>query len=117
MMMISLVLAILINTVSAFYLKEVTQLPFLLYLWKDIFIILMFQQIWSVIHSTVNVKRAKYLYGLLFGMGGLGSIAGSLVPTMLAIVMGSDKLLLTTLLPYCIVGICFSFAMNARKKN
>ncbi len=116
MMFISLLLAIIVNTISAFYLKEVIQLPFILYLWKDIFIILMFQQIWSVIHATVNVKRAKYLYGLLFGMGGLGSIAGSLVPTKLAMILGSDRLLLTTLIPYCIVGVCFFFAMAERKK-
>ncbi len=109
MMAISIGTAFLMNTISAFYLKTIPFLPFILYLWKDIFIILMFQQLWSVIHATVNISKAKYLYGIVFGMGGLGSVFGSLFPNFLAVSMGTEKLLLTTLNLYFIVLTVYYF--------
>ena len=58
---------------------------------------LMFQQLWSVIHSTISFGRAKYLYGLFFGMGALGAAIGSILPGYFAVKMGSESLLMATL--------------------
>jgi AAA family ATP:ADP antiporter len=102
------------NTFSAFYLKQFHFLPFILYLWKDIFVILMFQQLWSVIHATMNIARAKYLYGIVFGMGGLGSVAGSLMTGFFAVHLGSEKLLLTTLPFYFLIIISYCVALHVR---
>jgi AAA family ATP:ADP antiporter len=116
MMLLSILVAIGINGFCAFYLTTFSWLPFLLYLWKDIFIILMFQQLWSVIHATINIDRAKYLYGILFGMGGIGSVIGSLFPGFLAVSMGSERLLLTTLPFYILVVLAYSLALRIREK-
>lgn len=116
MMVIGVVVATCVNVFSAYFLQSIVWLPFVLYLWKDIFIILMFQQIWSVIHATVNISRAKYLYGIFFGMGGLGSVCGSLVPGFLAVRMGTEKLLLTTLPYYLVVIITYQAALKIREK-
>jgi hypothetical protein len=96
MMLLSILVAIGINGFCAFYLTTFSWLPFLLYLWKDIFIILMFQQLWSVIHATINIDRAKYLYGILFGMGGIGSVIGILFPGFLALYFSGSCLLLSS---------------------
>lgn len=116
MMKLSLWMATIINLLAAFYLTNIPGLPFLLYLWKDIFIILMFQQIWSVIHATVNINKAKYLYGIFFGMGGLGSVFGSCVPSYLAVSLGTEKLLLFTLPLYLLTLITYYVAMWEREK-
>jgi|JI9StandDraft_1071089.scaffolds.fasta_scaffold22958_3 AAA family ATP:ADP antiporter len=116
MLILSICLAFCINLFSAFYLTSFSFLPFLLYLWKDIFIILMFQQLWSVIHATINIDRAKYLYGIFFGMGGLGSVVGSLVPGFLAVRLGSEKLLLITLPFYLLICLCYCLALQKREK-
>ncbi len=116
MMGISISMGILINVFSAFYLTSISWLPFALYLWKDIFIILMFQQLWSVIHATVNISKAKYLYGIFFGMGGLGSVFGSLFPSFLAVSLGTEKLLLTTIPFYIIVRVLFQYALQKREE-
>jgi AAA family ATP:ADP antiporter len=116
MLILSVSLALLMNTFSAFYLKEFHFLPFILYLWKDIFVILMFQQLWSVIHATMNIARAKYLYGIVFGMGGLGSIAGSLMTGFFAVTLGSEKLLLITLPFYFIIIASYCIALQVRNK-
>jgi ATP/ADP translocase len=84
--------------------------PWLIFLhfgWKDIYILLMFKQLWSLIHTTISQERAKYLYGFIFGMGTLGSIVGSLVPSFLAEVVGSRSLLLATLPLYTALLFCY----------
>lgn len=88
-------------------LKHIPALPFLLYLWKEVYIMLMFQQLWSVIHSTIRFKEARYLYGLFFAIGALGATSGSLLPGFLAVKMGSEWLLLATLPLYLLLGFCY----------
>lgn len=94
------------NVLGGFFLKSNFYFPFLFYIWKDIYILLLFQQLWSVIHSTIASSRAKYLYGFIFAVGASGSIVGSMVPGFLAVKVGSESLLLYSL-PFCIGLIIF----------
>ncbi|VHO03137.1 Npt1/Npt2 family nucleotide transporter [Candidatus Rhabdochlamydia sp. T3358] len=104
-----------INYSCAFLVKQYSFLSFFLYVWKDVYVMLMFQQLWSVIHSTVSLKRAKYLYGIFFGVGGLGSLAGSLLPGFFAVKMGSESLLYMTLPLYlCLTA---AFMLTLKKSN
>lgn len=83
----------LINLLAAVFLSKVFVFPFFFYLWKEIFILLLFQQLWSVIHSTVSPEKAKYFYGPLFAIGSIGSILGSTIPGFCAVKAGSANLL------------------------
>lgn len=65
--------------------------------WKEVYIMLMLQQLWSVVHATLTMQRAKYLYGLLFAGGGAGGIVGSMVPGLFAVNLGSEQLLYAAL--------------------
>lgn len=116
MLGLTILIATAINIFAAFYLQKFHFLPFLLYVWKDIFVILMFQQMWSVIHATVNISKAKYLYGIFFGAGGLGSVTGSMVPGFMAVWLGSEHLLLTTIPFYIVVTFFYFIALNSREK-
>ncbi|NGX45975.1 MAG: hypothetical protein K940chlam2_01156 [Chlamydiae bacterium] len=78
-------------------------LSFPFYVWKEVYILLMFQQLWSLIHATVNLKRARYLYGVIFGIGGIGSICGSTLPTFFAVSMGSESMLFFSLPIYALL--------------
>lgn len=114
MLILSVLCAICMNSFSAFYVGQFHFLPFILYLWKDIFVILMFQQLWSVIHATMKTSRAKYLYGMVFGVGGLGSVAGSLLTGCFAVSLGSEKLLLTTIPFYFVIIVSYCVALRVR---
>lgn len=83
-------------------------LSFFFYVWKEIYILLMFQQLWSVIHATIALDRAKYLYGIIFGVGGIGSIFGSAFPGFFAINYGSEKLLYLSFPFYLILLFFFT---------
>ncbi len=85
------------NLFCATWISEVSFLPFAFYIWKDVYVLLMFQQLWSVIHSTMKIENAKYLYGFLFGIGALGAFTGSFIPGFCAVQMGSESLLNFTL--------------------
>jgi AAA family ATP:ADP antiporter len=69
-------------------------LSFVQYAWKDIYIILMLKQVWSMIHTTIPVERSKTLYGCIYGMGTLGAIGGSLIPAHLATWIGAENILM-----------------------
>lgn len=95
------------NCMAATQISSHKALPFLFYAWKDVYVMLMFQLLWSVIHSTVELGRARYLYGLLFGIGAIGGLCGSLVPGFLAVKMGSESLLFSTLPLYLVLGMSY----------
>lgn len=98
------------NVLSGLYVAENSFLSFLLYVWKDIYVLLMFQQLWSVIHTRTEMSKAKYLYGILFGVGGCGAIFGSMVPSFLAVKMGSEHLLFLTV-PLYLLFVGFYYLM------
>lgn len=95
------------NTVAGFYLKSMPGLPFLYFMWKEVYILLMFQQIWSVIQYTMKPGRAKYLYGLIFAVGGAGGALGSLIPGFLAVKMGSENLLFMSIPLSCLFALLY----------
>ncbi len=103
-----------INIFCSQYLDQIWYLPFLLYIWKDIYIMLMFHQLWSVIHSTVNLSRARYLYGIFYAVGGTGSAIGCTIPGFFAIQYGSQYLLLATLIPLSVLTLFYFLCLRVR---
>lgn len=113
-LLFSTLFSVAIFTFSAFYLHKIACLPFLLYIFKDIYIMLLFQQLWSVIHSTVPQARAKYLYGIFYGTGGLGAILGSLIPGFFSVRFGSQTLLLITPVFAALLTLCYALVLRMR---
>lgn len=100
------------NIFCAIFMKQFSALPFIFYIWKEIYVLLMFQQLWSVIHSTIKLDKAKYLYGLLFAVGGLGGALGSILPGFFAVKMGSENLLYTTLPIYLALIVAYFWMLK-----
>ena len=110
MFLCSIAMTMGVNVISGIYVTQHPFLSFLLYVWKDIYVLLMFQQLWSVIHTRTEMSKAKYLYGILFGVSGCGAIFGSMVPSFLAVRMGSEHLLFMTV-PLYLLFIGFYYLM------
>lgn len=117
MLWISIALAITINLFASAYHASFGWVAFVLYLWKDIYIMLLFQQLWSLIHATFDIDRAKYMYGVFYGVGGLGSCFVSLIPGCFAVSLGSHNLLFCTIPIYLIIGWFFSKAVDCQGNN
>ena len=102
----------LIHLFCGFALHQFPGLIFFQFIWKDIYILLMFKQLWSMIHSTIDSKRAKYLYGLIFSMGTIGSIVGSLIPGFCAVGLGSEKIFFASLPIYFLLYLSYRAAFH-----
>ena len=96
-------IVVVIHLICGFLLPTFPHLIFFHFCWKDIYIRLMFQQLWSMIHSTISAQRAKYIYGMIFGVGTCGGILGSLVPGLLATKLGSTQLFFFTVPIYSLL--------------
>lgn len=92
-----------INTLCAFLFPYLPQIVFIQYAWKDIYILLMFKQIWSMILATLPSARAKVFYGFIYSMGTLGGVFGNMIPGFFAMTLGSEKLLYLTLPIYSLL--------------
>lgn len=103
---------IAVHIVCAFFLQLFPKFILFQFIMKDIYIVLMFKQLWSMIHSTIPASRAKYLYGSIFGVGTLGAIAGSLIPSFGAVYIGSEQLFLFTLPFYLILFFSYRAAFK-----
>lgn len=96
-----------IHLICGCVLSKMPEIIFLQFIWKDIYILLMFKQLWSMIHSTIKASRARYLYGAIFGMGTLGSVIGSLIPGFFAVDLGSEQLFFCTLPIYALLFLFY----------
>lgn len=109
----------LVHLFCALFLTFIPEFIFFQFIWKDIYILLMFKQLWSMIHSTIQPSRAKYLYGIIFGMGTLGSVLGSLVPGFYAVGIGSEKIFFASIPIYILLYFCYkkAFSCSSLTKN
>lgn len=112
-MFLSIVISIaVVNTFCAIFMAKIPFLSFFFYVWKEIYVMLLFQQLWSVIHSTIQMGQAKFLYGLVFAFGGLGGIVGSILPSFCAVSMGSPNLLFASLPLFAALTISFIYLLR-----
>ncbi len=101
-----------INTSCGFLLTSFPHLVFFHFAWKDIYILIMFKQLWSMIHSTIAASRAKIIYGVIFGMGTIGSVLSSLIPGVFAVRIGSEQLFFFTLPVYVVMIGSYALAFH-----
>ncbi len=60
---------------------------------KDIYVVILIEQLWTFCDTTFSEKRAKILYGFLAGGCSIGGIVASVMTSELASVMGSKNLI------------------------
>lgn len=94
------------------FMQKIPGLPFLYYIWKEIYVMLLFQQLWSVIHSTVQLKSAKFLFGIFFAVGACGGVLGNMIPGFFAVQMGSENLLFLTFPVYASLMLLYFMAVQ-----
>lgn len=96
-------MTVAVNFATFLFIDKLPLFSFFQFVWKDIYVLLMYKQIWSLIHSCVSLNRAKYLYSLIFAMGGIAATCGGIIPSFLATYLGSKQLFIFTLPIYLIL--------------
>jgi ATP:ADP antiporter, AAA family len=78
-----------------------------LYVFREAYIVVLVEQYWSFINSTVSPQQARLFNGPITGFGSLGAIAGAMVVNRYAVHLGSETLLLfaaASLIPAAILS-------------
>lgn len=70
----------------------------LLYVFREAYIVLLIEQIWSFLNSTLPAAEGRKLNGPVCGIASLGAIAGGLLVHRFAVELGSEILLVGTAL-------------------
>lgn len=66
---------------------------FFLYVWKDVYIVVLIEIFWSYANLVFRIKTARWLYGVFLGAGSLGSVLGNLVAGRVAAEYGTIHVL------------------------
>ncbi len=81
-----------------------------LYLWKDLYIVVLIEIFWSFANCTVPKERAKWWYGLFCVLGSLGGMAGNLGVGWLAAEWSTEQSL-QAVVPLLAIGGAGGFAL------
>lgn len=66
----------------------------ILYIVKEFYIVLLIEQYWSYINSTLQTDTARRLNGPITGVAGLGGAIGGILVSQFAVSLGTESLLL-----------------------
>jgi AAA family ATP:ADP antiporter len=58
---------------------EVPGSVFALYVWKDVYVVVLVEIFWSFANTVIPTARAKWLYGLFCAVGAMGAMTGNLL--------------------------------------
>ncbi len=80
----------------------------ILYVFREAYIVIVIEQFWSFVNSTLTTKQAKKINGPFCAIASVGSVVGGLLVGRWAETLGSETLLLFTaasLIPTAIFGV------------
>ncbi len=83
---------------------EVPGAAYLLYLWKDVYIVVLVEMFWTVANSHFRLKEAKWLYGFFCACGAVGGMLANALVGDVAAAIGTEK---APLLVFPLLGVCF----------
>lgn len=87
------------------------------YIWKDIYIVLLFEQVWALFNTTYSSQEAKSIYGVFMVSCSVGAMAGDITVQCLAHSVGSINLLLSGVLLHASALILFRLALGYRERE
>ncbi len=119
---ISLCLVFFITNLFLFWALFKIQWPWLsmiYWFWSDIFIATSVTQFWILINDIYNPRQAKRLVGFFVSGGLLGGIAGSVLASRLAKILGTEDLLLICpfMLVLCLVIVNLVYRQQQKEKK
>lgn len=108
LLLTSLLSAVLIGGSYGLLLAGVALATAFIYIFREAYIVLIIEQYWSLVNSTLSSDQARRINGPFCGIASLGAITGGLLVRQLAAPLGSESLLLFT------AGSLLSAAMCSR---
>ena len=99
------VCAVLLAAILVMLDRKVPGSHYALYVWKDIYIIILVETFWSLANVAFVIKDAKKTYGLFCASGALGGLLGNFGGGELATIYGSATVIWATVILLLLIGI------------
>ena len=77
---ITVVLTILSDIISYAFIDDNRILTFIQFIWRDIYVLFIFKQLWSLIHSAIDRTKMNIYASLFYAVGSITSIIGGFIP-------------------------------------
>ena len=90
----SLLSAVVIVAASGMILKGYFIATAIIYVLREAYIVVVIEQYWSFVNSTLNPKQARWINGPFCAIASMGSVAGGMLVERWAVPLGSEILLL-----------------------
>ena len=75
------------------YGADVPGTPYLLFVWKDLYIVFLVEIFWTYANSDYPASKAKWAYGLFLFVGSLGGMTGNLMVKPFSSAFGAESVL------------------------
>ena len=107
-------ITIILEVIGIFFLVKSYSLSFFQILWREVYMVILLQHLWSNVHYFLKLKYAKFLYGILFCVGSFGSTSGSFIVSKISTQIGSQYLFLFCIpcLLICIIFFTLMFKIS-----
>jgi AAA family ATP:ADP antiporter len=103
--MVCIVSAALLAIILLLLDRDVPGIHYALYVWKDIYIIVLVETFWSLANVVFEIKSAKKTYGLFCASGAIGGFFGNSFTEAFAEQLGSSNIIWLTVGLLILVGI------------
>jgi AAA family ATP:ADP antiporter len=104
----SLVCAGILIILLAFYFAGFVPAIFILYIWKELYMVVLMETYWSFADIVFSINTARYTYGLALAMSSIGGIIGNLVVGPFARLFGS-QVALCSLIFFLLIGVAIAY--------
>lgn len=78
---------------------------FALYVWKDVYVVVLVEIFWSFANTVIPTHKAKWLYGIFCAVGALGAMSGNLLVGRVAKEAGTSDALWLIVPILCIAAV------------
>ncbi len=105
---VTTILSIAIFTVGTLLFPYAKWLAFVLFIWKEVYIVLQIHLILSFFNEVIDVSLAKLFYGLVGAIGSIGGILGGLLVHSLTYSISTEQIILFSAIPLLLSAVVFS---------
>lgn len=109
---VSLICAVLLAILLTAYLGGLVPAIFILYVWKELYMVVLIETYWSFADIVFSVNSARHTYGLAMAFSSLGGIIGNLSVGPLARMFGSS-VALGALIVLLILGFIITYCARS----
>lgn len=101
---IGIILLLLAGALAAVH-ADAPGAPYVLYLWKDVYIVVLVEMFWTVANSHFRLGEARWLYGVFLACGAAGGMLANALVGPLAAQIGTEW---APLMVFPLLAVCFA---------